>query len=171
MTAEGLAQLTANTPDLVEQRSFVDGAWLQLDENGRYLTNPNTGEPRQPMRKTGKADVECALAAAATLHESGKLEDIKLRDRLELLTKVAASLDAQSEEIALQDSINTGVPIRTTRLIAGALGDRVRELSLKRSSLASRRPLTAVIGLWSSCASPSARPSSLAPGMLQPSPW
>ncbi|MDQ0212190.1 MULTISPECIES: aldehyde dehydrogenase family protein [Arthrobacter] len=126
MTAEGLAQLTDISPDLVEQRSFVDGAWLQLDENGRYLTNPNTGEPRQPMRKTGRADVEHALAAAASLHESGKLEDIKLRDRLELLTKIAASLDAQSEEIALQDSINTGVPIRTTRLIAGALGDRVR---------------------------------------------
>src|SRR5687767_9631540 len=126
MTAEGLAQLTDISPDLVEQRSFVDGAWLQLDESGRYLTNPNTGEPRQPMRKTGKADVERALAAAATLHESGKLEDTELRDRLELLTKVAASLDAQSEEIALQDSINTGVPIRTTRLIAAALGDRVR---------------------------------------------
>lgn len=163
MTAEGLAQLTDIAPDLVEQRSFVDGAWLQLEENGRYLTNPNTGEPRQPMRKTTKNDVERALAAAATLHGSGKLEDIKLRDRLELLTEVAASLDAKSEEIALQDSINTGVPIRTTRLIAGALGDRIRgtiseaeqlgeseTLDHDRSVVILRKPLgpALIVGPW-----------------------
>jgi phenylacetaldehyde dehydrogenase len=160
---EGLAQLTDIAPDLVEQRSFVNGTWLQLEENGRYLTNPNTGEPRQPMRKTAKDDVERALAAAATLHRSGKLEDIKLPDRLELLTKVAASLDAKSEEVALQDSINTGVPIRTTRLIAGALGDRVRgtiaeaeqlgeseTLDHARSVVILRKPLgpALIVGPW-----------------------
>ncbi len=163
MTAEGLAQLTDIAPDIVEQRSFVDGTWLQIEESGRYLTNPNTGVPRQPMRKTAKDDVERALAAAATLHRSGKLEDVKLRDRLELLKKVAAALDAQSEEIAFQDSINTGVPIRTTRLIAGALGDRVRgtiaeaeqlgeseTLDHERSVFILRKPLgpALIVGPW-----------------------
>lgn len=163
MTAKGLAQLTDIAPDLVEQRAFVDGTWLQLEESGRYLTNPNTGEARQPMRKTSKVDVDRALAAAATLHWSGKLEDIKLRDRLEILTNVAAALDAQSEEIALQDSINTGVPIRTTRLIAGALGDRVRgtiaeaeqlgeseTLDQERSVVILRKPLgpALIVGPW-----------------------
>lgn len=126
MTAGELARTIDIVPDIVEQRSYIDGEWLELEEAGRYLTDPNTGEHRQPMRKSNEADVERALAAARTLHESGKLEDITLQERLELLAKVAASLDARSEEIALQDCINTGVTIATTRLIAGALGDRVR---------------------------------------------
>lgn len=126
MTAHALAQITDIVPDIVEQRSYIDGQWLQLEETGRYLTNPNTGERRQPMRKSEEADVERALAAARALHDSGKLEDLALKERLELLSKVAASLDARSEEIALQDCINTGVPLTTTRLIAGTLGDRIR---------------------------------------------
>src|SRR5688500_11822432 len=118
MTAHALAQVTDIVPDIVEQRSYIDGQWLQLEEAGRYLTNPNTGERRQPMRKSEEADVERALAAARALHDSGKLEDVALKERLELLSKVAASLDARSEEIALQDCINTGVPLTATRLIA-----------------------------------------------------
>lgn len=128
MNAEALAQLkrTEAVPEIVEQRSYIEGEWLRLKEGDRYLANPNTGEPRQPTRKTDDVDVERALATAQALHYSGKLEGTPLQKRIELLAKVAASLDEQSEKIALQDSINTGVPVTTTRLIAGALGDRVR---------------------------------------------
>jgi betaine-aldehyde dehydrogenase len=111
---------------VIEHRSFIDGQWIQIEDSGRTLADPNTGEVRQPARKTAEADVERALAAAHDLHLSGQLEGLGLQERIELLRQVATSLDARVEEIALQDSITSGVPLTTTRLIAGTFGDRVR---------------------------------------------
>ncbi|MDJ1370049.1 phenylacetaldehyde dehydrogenase [Gulosibacter molinativorax] len=90
------------------------------------LTDPNTGEDRQPKRDTDPADVERALASAAAIHADGTLEAIPLADRVALLNRVADALDTAVEAIAQQDSINTGTPIATARIIAGSLGDRVR---------------------------------------------
>lgn len=126
MTINGQLTKPAVVPDIIEQRSYIAGEWLQLRDAGRYLADPNTGERRQPTRTTEERDVERALASAQSLHKSGQLEDTPLKKRLELLAEVATRLDASIEEIALQDSINTGVPLSTTRIIAGALGDRVR---------------------------------------------
>lgn len=113
-------------PPVVEHRSFIDGQWIEIEDSGRVLADPNTGEVRQPTRKTGAADVERALAAAQSLHATARLEELGLTERNELLQQVAASLDARAEEIALQDSITSGVPLTTTRLIAATFGDRVR---------------------------------------------
>lgn len=114
------------TPELIEQKSYIDGDWITLKETGKWLTDPNTGEVRQAKRGTESSDVERALSAADALHESQELESISFEQRAKLLFQVADSLDQQIEKIALQDSINTGVPIKTTRIIAGTLGDRVR---------------------------------------------
>ena len=115
----------ANAP-VIEQRSFVDGDWVEMIDSGRPLCDPNTGEARQPKLATAEADVERALEAAWRLFDGLVSETVGLRERCDLLLAVADELDRRQEEIALHDSLNMGAPIATSRLIAGALGDRVR---------------------------------------------
>lgn len=112
---------------IVPLRSYIDGAWVEsMDDTGRSLHDPNTGEARQPKLATRPEEVERALAAARALYESQELEDLGLRARADLILAVADELERRQEEIALQDSINTGAPLSTTRIIASSLGNRVR---------------------------------------------
>lgn len=113
-------------PPVILQRSLIDGEWISLTGTGRHLYDPNTGEYRQERLETPAEHVERALAAADALDRSLELERVPLRERVDLLLAVADELDRRQEEIALQDSINMGAPLSTTRIIAGALGDRVR---------------------------------------------
>lgn len=118
--------MSRNAPPVILQRSLIDGDWVELDPTGRTLHDPNTAEFRQERLETPAEHVERALAAAHALDTSLELERVPLRERVALMLAVAEELDRRQEEIALQDSINMGAPLSTTRIIAGALGDRVR---------------------------------------------
>lgn len=118
--------MTRNSPPIVRQRSYIDGAWLEIQDSGRPLCDPNTGEVRQQKLTTSPEDIERALAAAYRFDQSGAAREIPLAARAAMLRDFANALDRRQEEIALQDSINTGCPIRTARIVASSLGDRVR---------------------------------------------
>lgn len=119
--------MTRITVPIVPLRSYVDGAWVdEMDDTRRTLHDPNTGVYRQPKLATRPADVERALRAARALYDTQQLEEPGLRARTELILAVADELERRQEEIALQDSINTGAPLTTTRIIASTLGDRAR---------------------------------------------
>lgn len=124
-----------NVP-IVPLRSYIEGSWVQsMEDAGRALYDPNTGEIRQPKLATQPDDVERALAAARDLYEHETLEDMGLAARIELIRAVADELDRRQEEIALQDAINTGAPVSTTRLIASSLGNRARGAAAEAQEL------------------------------------
>lgn len=114
------------TPEIIDQRSYVDGQWCDMSESGGFLHDPNTGEIRQPKRDTFQSDVEKALVATRRFFESGSDGNIPLDLRVEIINAVADEVDRRQEEFAVQDSINMGAPIKTSRIIASALGNRVR---------------------------------------------
>ncbi|OLT07720.1 dehydrogenase [Pseudonocardia sp. CNS-004] len=93
---------------------------------GRWNTDPNTGEPVHPMATTAPADVERALAAADALHRDGTWQDVSSPERAALLDRVADALADRVEEIAVTDSLTSGVPIATTRIVAGFIPARFR---------------------------------------------
>ncbi|MBO1902151.1 aldehyde dehydrogenase [Leucobacter weissii] len=111
---------------VIEQRSFISGEWATMVDSGRPLCDPNTGERRQAKLATAEEDVERALDAAWRLYDRVGAETVGLRARAELLLAAADELDRRQEEIAVQDSLNIGAPLSTTRIIASVLGDRVR---------------------------------------------
>lgn len=133
--------MTRITPPIVTQRSYIDGAWVELGDSGRPLCDPNTGEVRQQKLTTSAADVERALQAAYEFDQAGLGRSIPLAARIEALEAFAAELDRRQEEIAQQDSINTGCPIRVARIIASTLGGRVR------SAIAEAQELGAYVDL------------------------
>lgn len=115
-----------NVP-VVHLRSYVDGAWIEaMEDSGRSLHDPNTGEVRQGKLVTPAHEVEHAISAARTLYEYQEFEDLGLKARVDLMLSVADTLEQRQEDVAAQDSINTGVPLTTTRLIASSLGNRIR---------------------------------------------
>lgn len=118
--------MTRTAPPIVPQRSYIDGEWTALEDSGRPLCDPNTGELRQSKLTTRPADIERALAAAHRFDQVGAACEIPLQARVEMLEAFADELDRRQEEIAQQDSINTGCPIHTARIIASSLGGRVR---------------------------------------------
>lgn len=119
--------MTKPVTPIVETRSFIDGEWAtRMDDTGRSLCDPNTGEVRQAKLATPVEDVERALAAARALYEAQSLEDLGLRARADALIAIAEEIDRRQRDIAMQDSVNTGTPLTTTEIIASTLGDRVR---------------------------------------------
>lgn len=113
---------------IVPLRSYIEGSWLDetMEDTGRALHDPNTGVVRQAQLATPSEEVERAISGARALYEEQTLEEIGLKSRTDLILSVADSIDRHQEDIALQDSVNTGVPLSTTRLIASSLGDRMR---------------------------------------------
>ncbi|GAA2842758.1 phenylacetaldehyde dehydrogenase [Leucobacter komagatae] len=120
--------MTSIQPPIVVQRSYIDGSWIELEDSGRPLCDPNTGEVRQPKLTTTPEQVERALDAAYRFDQDGLARTIPLSERVEFLEAFAEELDRQQEAIAVQDAITTGATIRTTRLVAASLGARVRSM-------------------------------------------
>ena len=135
--------MTNLTPPIVVQRSYIDGEWLELADTGRPLCDPNTGEVRQPKLATSASDVERALAAAHRFDRDGLARGISLDERIALMEAFADALEQRQEEIAYQDSINTGATLRTTKVVASSLGARVR------AQIAEARALVPTIDLRS----------------------
>lgn len=128
MTTQAHTQPAHNRqiPPIVQQRSYVNGQWVEMVDGNGFLHDPNTGEARQPKRATRESDVEVALESAKQFFEGANENTVTLQMRIEILSAVAEKLDLHQDEIAHQDSINMGASITTSRVIASALGSRVR---------------------------------------------
>lgn len=112
--------------EILQVRSFIDGQWVRPTERLDALRDPNTGAERQGQLGVADADVERALRAADALYASGALEAAGIETRASVLDALAARIDEHAEAIARQDSMSTGNPITTTRLLASYLSGRVR---------------------------------------------
>jgi phenylacetaldehyde dehydrogenase len=126
---------------VLETRSRIAGTWRQTSQHLGTLHDPNTGELRSSQLGASLTDVEDALAAAHEAFQSGSLERIALEVRLLILEEWATRLETKAEEIALQDAMSTGNPIRTTRVLARSLGERVRSIARQAEDLGEGRDL------------------------------
>jgi len=127
ITTHGSIEKPRTVVPIVPIRSYVAGRWIEsMEDSGQSLHDPNTGEVRQAKLVTPAQDVERAIASSRQLYNEEKLETIGLQARVDLLLAVAEILEQRQDEVAVQDSVNTGVPLSTTKLIASSLGNRIR---------------------------------------------
>lgn len=90
------------------------------------LENPNDGTFLGSQRATAGDRLELALEAAEAAWRDGSWSGIGIEQRASALGRFADELDARAEEIGAVDSIDSGLPLSTSRLVAGSLGDSVR---------------------------------------------
>jgi betaine-aldehyde dehydrogenase len=108
------------------QIDLIDGCWLQPAETlPGTLDDPNTGDVRQQQAATARADVERALSAAAELHAAGTWAWAPIEVRVELLDRLAAGLAERVEELAYEDAMANGNPLRVSAQMTSYLPPRV----------------------------------------------
>lgn len=95
---------------------FIDGAPAE-PASGEYIesTNPATLETLYSFARGGKEDVEKAVASAKKAFESSGWRDLSATKRGHLLRKLGDLIAENSEELALQESLDNGKLLREMR--------------------------------------------------------
>ena len=95
-------------------RNFVNGQYVDAAD-GRTIpvVNPATGEQYATAPLSGTADIDAAMAAAATAFEAWR--DTPPKDRSLALFRIADEIERRAEEFIALESENCGKPIEITR--------------------------------------------------------
>lgn len=116
---------TLRTP--ITQADLIDGHWCTPSaELPTMLADPNTGEARQPQMATAADDVERALRVAAELHAAQTWARAPFEVRVALLDALADGLAERSDDLAYEDAMATGNPLRVATQMTSYLPPRVR---------------------------------------------
>lgn len=101
---------------LLEQplRHFIDGNWV-FAGGERTLLNPSTGAALAVAAEASAAEVDAAVQAARAAFDSGRWAAVLPAGRAALLWKLAELLDQHADELALLETLNTGMPIGMAR--------------------------------------------------------
>ena len=96
----------------IETRMFIDGAYVDTAEGGRFVTiNPANGESLAEMSAGTAADIDKAVAVAKRAFKSGVWSTMAPRDRMEILYRFADLIDEHAEELAVLETLDMGKPI------------------------------------------------------------
>ena len=98
----------------VHDKLFIDGEFVDAEARGRIpVLNPHDNSLIVEVSEAQKADVDRAVEAARKAFPAwAKLAPM---DRGRLLLKLADAIEANAEELARLESIDTGHPMRDTR--------------------------------------------------------
>jgi aldehyde dehydrogenase (NAD+) len=92
---------------------FIDGKWVDAEDGKTFKAyNPSNGELLAVCADAGKEDVDKAVKAAWKAFDSWK--NVGLQQRSTILLKIADIIDANSEKLALVETLDNGKPIRET---------------------------------------------------------
>ena len=75
------------------------------------VVNPATGQRRAGAPRSGKADVDAAVASARRAFRSGAWSRLAPRERMGVLGKFADLIAAHAEDFALLDTLDMGKPV------------------------------------------------------------
>ena len=98
----------------IETRLFIGGEFVDSVESGRIpVTNPHDNSLIAEVAEARAADIDRAVEAARKAFPAWKRMAASERGRL--LAKLADAIEADAENLAYLESIDTGHPIRDTR--------------------------------------------------------
>lgn len=100
----------------IPHQLFINGCFVD-SESGETLAslNPHDNSPIIGVAMAGRADVDKAVAAAEAA--LGKWQRLGASERGRLLLKLADKIDANIEELARLESLDTGHPLRDSRML------------------------------------------------------
>lgn len=104
---------------------FIDGKEQDALSGKTYIReNPATEEPFAEIAEGGKDDIAKAVQAASRAFE--KWSKMQMAERIKYIRLIAQELDNHREKIALTNTLETGKPIRESRLVE--VGGSIRTL-------------------------------------------
>ena len=95
---------------------FIDGKFVPAESGETMATlNPHDNSEIAQVALAGKADIDKAIAAAQRAFP--KWSRMAAMDRGRILLKLADLIEANAEELAMLESLDTGHPIRDSRIL------------------------------------------------------
>lgn len=95
---------------------YIDGKWVEAKDGGTFKTyNPANGELLAECAEGTREDVDAAVKAAWKAWDSWKKVDPI--ERAAILMKIADVIDANTEHLAMVETLDNGKPIRETMAI------------------------------------------------------
>ena len=96
----------------IETRLFIDGRFVDAAKGGRFTTiNPANGETLAEMSAGTAEDIDRAVAAARRAFKAGVWSKMAPRQRMEVMNRFAALIDANAESLAVLETLDMGKPI------------------------------------------------------------
>ncbi|MDW4793699.1 aldehyde dehydrogenase family protein, partial [Escherichia coli] len=88
---------------------YIDGQWVQ-PEGGVYrdIIDPANENVLTQAADASVADAQRAIAAARRAFDEGPWRNTGTRERARLLNRIADAIDADAENLATLESLNTG---------------------------------------------------------------
>lgn len=100
----------------IRHQLFIDGQFVDAESGETLATlNPHDNTPIADVALAGKADVDGAVAAATRAFPAWSR--MAAADRGRILLKLADLIEANAEELAQLESLDTGHPIRDSRAL------------------------------------------------------
>ncbi len=100
----------------LQNKLFIAGEFVDAEARGRIeVFNPHDNSKIADVAEARQADIDKAVAAAAKAFPAWR--GIAAADRGRLLLKLADAIESRAEELAHVESIDTGHPIRDTRML------------------------------------------------------
>lgn len=104
---------------------FINGKEVAAKSRKTYIReNPATQEPLAEIAEAQREDVDKAVKAAAKAFQTWS--KLSVAERVKYVHKIAQSLEKNRDKIALTNTLETGKPIRESRLVE--LGGSIRTL-------------------------------------------
>jgi len=98
----------------IRHQLFIDGRFVDAVGGDTLATlNPHDNSPIAEVAMAGKADIDLAVAAAERAFP--KWSRLAAADRGRILLKLADLIEANTEELARLESLDTGHPLRDSR--------------------------------------------------------
>jgi len=98
----------------IQNKLFIDGEFVDAEARGRIpVLNPHDNSLIVEVSEAQKADVDRAVEAARKAFPGWA--KLAAMDRGRLLLKLADAIEANAEELARLESVDTGHPLRDTR--------------------------------------------------------
>lgn len=100
----------------IRDRLFIDGKFVDAASGETLATlNPHDNSPIAHVAMAGREDVDRAVAAASKAFPAWRR--MAAADRGRILLKLADLIDANAEELARLESLDTGHPLRDSRTL------------------------------------------------------
>lgn len=97
----------------IETRLFINGEYTAAAENETFETSdPVTRAPLAKIARGKSVDIDRAVSAARGVFERGDWSLSSPAKRKAVLNKLADLMEANAEELALLETLDTGKPIR-----------------------------------------------------------
>jgi betaine-aldehyde dehydrogenase len=104
-----------------EHHPFIDGAHAPGSSGEATVVNPSSGERIATVSRAGPDEVDRAVTVARERFEEGVWRKAPVRERRDVLRRIADLVRRDQERLAFLESANAGKPIRAARGEIGAV--------------------------------------------------